>query len=321
MYKIKYVKRKLFYKISYHPKHYKKVPVGCYLSDTKDKIIVWREEDYPEPYFYVTEDLLINECSYTINKNKKKPKRKKPFRRAKSSELIKKNKNNNFKEEIKDMIWGQIQLTKPELNNFYNRYRIYLNGKKLASSAIIHVIIWFEKFEYEMLGIRWCIHDYAHHLALISPTELIVVCPCGFFEVWELKTPRKMSMFELELGEICSACGLTDGLVALGFNDNTIKIMKIFDSKHSVSPTHLYSLYGQEALFLRYEKQSNILFTGGTDGSIKCYLIDSQLKGQCFLTIILDDKNLIKNKNDFHTYNERMINSISPYLLFEIYFF
>ena len=65
-------------------------------------------------------------------------------------------------------------------------------------------------------------------------------------------------------------------------------------------------------MFLHYQKEKNILFAGGDDGSILCYELDETLNGQYFLRIIIDDIKLYKEIN-YDTYTKRINNSNSPF--------
>ena len=65
-------------------------------------------------------------------------------------------------------------------------------------------------------------------------------------------------------------------------------------------------LYGQIATVLQYEPKGNILFAGGKDGTIKCYLLDASLNGQWFLNFQIEEENIMleEKKNNAHSESE-----------------
>ena len=146
-----------------------------------------------------------------------------------------------------------------------------------------------------------------YFLVLILKGIVGVGCTCGYIKVWNIDYIKCYGHFlndKCRPEKVYSMIRIKDRIIAVG-NSNNIKIWEIFDSHLQYKPKCLMMLYGQTATTLQYEPKGNILFAGGKDGSVKCYLLDSSLKGQWFLNFhveneedAIDEDDIISDSSD-----------------------
>ena len=146
-----------------------------------------------------------------------------------------------------------------------------------------------------------------YFLVLILKGVVGIGCTCGYIKVWNIDYIKCYGHFlndKCRPEKVYSMIRIKDRIIAVG-NSNNIKIWEIFDSHLQYKPKCLMMLYGQTATTLQYEPKGNILFAGGKEGSVKCYLLDSSLKGQWFLNFHVeneedanDEDDIISNSSD-----------------------
>lgn len=174
----------------------------------------------------------------------------------------------------------------------------------------------------------YCRHDYdKYYLISLWKDVILVACFCGLVQVWNINKKKVLERFYNEKMidyeskyRLLSVEKINDKTVAIANNNDKIKIWQITNSRNGddnyYSCTCIYTMYGQSAMSLRYNKKTNILFAAGKDSTIKLYKLDYTLNGQWFLNIVVEDVSLFDSGNDkfLKEYEQIPINEPEPFV-------
>lgn len=138
--------------------------------------------------------------------------------------------------------------------------------------------------------------DKGKYLRAVSSKIILQGCSCGILNafgvpVGEMKGTQRIYPY----GFMQAMEALTKGVVAITTVRLELDIWQILDNEDDFNPSLLYRVESPSSFFLFYNSDLHILFSGGNDGYLYCYEVDSASNIQLFLKISIENRACYKH--------------------------